>query len=125
MTPDIEPVDLGLDEEEPGTSGPVEKEPIIVELDESVFEILRRVEATMDPSAWIRAAVQEKAERDDGAGRDVRPRLTWLLAEMVRIVELEQEFAEPEALGPLGALTARLRGVEVLIDKLGPILDDW
>lgn len=125
MTPEDEPVDLRLDEEEPRTSGAAEEEPIIVDLDQSVFEVLRRIETTSDPSDWIRAAVQEKAQRDDRAGYDVRARLTELLAEMVRIVDLEQEFAGPEALGGLDALAAHLREVEVLIDKLGSVLDDW
>lgn len=102
---------------------PEEEEPIIVDLDEAVFEVLRRVEATSDPSAWIRTAVQEKAARDDRASYDLTVRLQELLAEMVRLVKLEQEFAPAAALGPLHDLTARLRDAEALVDQLGPLLD--
>ena len=114
MTPEEEPVDDGLDEQAP----------IIVDLDEAVFEVLRRVETTMDPSDWIRAAVREKAERDGRARGDVASRLNDLLAEMLRIVELEREFAGLEALGPLRELTAHLRDAQALVETLGSILDD-
>lgn len=124
MTPAEEPVDDGLDDEEPVVADRVEEDPIIVDLDVAVFEILRRVETTMDPSDWIRAAVQEKAERDGRARGDVASRLSDLLAETLRIVELEREFAGPEALGPLRELTAHLRDAQALVKALGSILDD-
>jgi hypothetical protein len=101
-----------------------EEEPIIVDLDEAVFEVLRRVETSTDPSAWIRAAVQEKAEREDrSTSHDVAAQLNGLRAEMVRLVELEQEFAVDAAIRPLSHLSARLRELEGLINQLGPILD--
>ena len=124
MTPDEEPVDDGLDEDKPVGADRDEQEPIIVDLDEAVFEVLRRVETTMDPSDWIRAAVQEKAERDSGTRRDVADRLSGQLSEMLRIVELEQEFAGVDALGPLRELTAHLRAAQALVQTLGSILDD-
>lgn len=124
MTPEKEPVDDGLDEERPRVTDRAEEDPIIVDLDEAVFEVLRRVETTMDPSDWIRAAVREKAERDGRARGDVANRLSDLLAEMLRIVELEREFAGPEELGPLRELTAHLREAQVVVKTLGPLLGD-
>ena len=120
MTPDED----GLDEAKPVAGDRHEEAPIIVDLDEAVFEVLRRVETTMDPSDWIRAAVQEKAERDSRTRRDAAGRLSELLAECLRIVELEREFAEPEAVGPLHELTAHLRDAQALVQTLGSMLDD-
>ena len=101
-----------------------EDEAIIVNLDEAVFEVLRRVATTADPSAWIRAAVQEKAEREDrSTSYNVAAKLNGLLAEMVRIVNLEEEFATDAAVRPLSHLRAHLREIEGLISDLGPILD--
>ena len=124
MTAAQKPDDDGLDEDEPVVADGDEEEPIIVDLDEEVFEVLRRVETTMDPSDWIRAAVQEKAERDGRARGDVAKRLSDLLAETLRIVELEREFASAEALGPLRELNARLREAQALAKTLGSVLGD-
>ena len=120
MTPDED----GLDEAEPVAGDRHEEAPIIVDLDEAVFDVLRRVETTMDPSDWIRAAVQEKAERDSRTRRDVAGRLSDLITEMLRLVELEREFAEPEAIGPLRELTAHLRDAQALVETLRPVLGD-
>ena len=124
MTPEAKPVANELDDEEPAVAEREADEPIIVDLDEAVFEVLRRVETTMDPSEWIRAAVQEKAERDGRPRGDVAGRLNDLLAETLRIVALEREFAGPEALGPLRELTAHLRDAQALVKTLSPILAD-
>jgi hypothetical protein len=124
MTPEEKPVDFGLDEGEPVIADRDEEDPIIVDLDEAVFEVLRRVETTMDPSDWLRAAVQEKTQREGRARDDVAGRLSDLLAEMLRIVELEREFAGSEALGPLRELTAHLRDARALVRTLGSITDD-
>lgn len=68
--------------------------------------------------------MQEKADRDGRRRRDVPSRLSDLLAETLRIVELEREFAALEALGPLRELTAHLRDAQALIKTLAPILAD-
>lgn len=120
MTPDEDE----LDAEEPVAGDRREEAPIIVDLDEAVFEVLRRVETTMDPSDWIRAAVQEKAERESRTRRDAAGRLSGLLAETLRLVELEREFAEPAAVGPLRELTAHLRDAQALVETLRPVLED-
>ena len=124
MTPEAEPLDTWLDDEEPVVAVAAEEAPIVVDLDEAVFAVLRHVETTTDPSRWIRAAVQEKAEREGGTRRDAPSRLSDLLAETLRIVELEREFAGVEALGPLGELTAHLRDAQALVKTLGPLLAD-
>jgi hypothetical protein len=123
MPPEQEPAGDGLDGKPPALAGR-DEDPIVVDLDEAVFEVLRRVETTMDPSDWIRAAVQEKAERDARTGGDVAGRLTDLLAEALRIVELEREFAGPEGVGPLRELTVHLRDAQARVMTMGSLLDD-
>lgn len=124
MTLEAEPVDTWLDDEQPVVADLDEGDPIVVDLDETVFEVLRRVETTMDPSVWIRAAVLEKAERDSRPRDDVAGRLSDLLAETLRIVELEREFAGVETLAPLRELAAHLRDAQVLVKTLSSSLAD-
>ena len=123
MTAEEDPLEgFDLDAEEPVVAGRDAPEPIVVDLDEAVFEILQKVDTKGDPSAWIQAAVREKAQREEPID-DLADRLYVLLDEMVRIVTLEQEFGEAAALDPLRELTARLRDVEVVLETLGQVLD--
>jgi hypothetical protein len=94
-----------------------DEHPLIVDLDESVYEVLRRVELTGDPSDWITAAVKEKAEREDRASsHDVVVRVKWLLAELARLVELEQEFAEPAARPLWARLAVQIHAAQATVE---------
>jgi hypothetical protein len=124
MTPEEDPLEsFDLDAEEPTAAARRAQDAIVIDLDEAVFAVLQRVDTRGDPSAWIGAAVREKAQREDPS-HDVADRLHELLDEMVRIVKLEQEFAEPAAIVALRELIARLRDAEAVIETLGRMLDD-
>lgn len=123
MTPEEDPLtDFDLDAEEPTVADRGAQDALVIDLDAVVFGVLQRVDTRGDPSAWIGDAVREKAQREDPS-HDVADRLYELLDEMVRIVSLEQEFAEPNLLDPLRELTARLRDAEAAIQTLGRLLD--
>ena len=123
MTAEEDPLEgFDLDAEEPSVAGSDAQEPIVIDLDGAVFAVLQRVDTRGDPSAWIGAAVREKAQREDPS-HDVADRLHELLDEMVRIVRLEHEFGEPEVRDVLRELMARLRDAEAAIEALGAILD--